>query len=285
MVSIAGGLGNQMFQYAFAREMQSKGVPVQCVPMNKIKGSQYKYDLTIFPNISIDWTDDHTNRQIQRWYYGRNILEKIIDKVFVRRMIAYKEDLNLDVDWKLFSLPERMLVEGFFMNEEYFADVHDQIMEEFVFPIGEIKLQNLINSLTDKSVSVHIRRGDYVSSEKLIKLYGGICTKEYYLKAFQYIEDRVDADYVFISDDIQWVKSNYQFKNAIYISEDMFDQYEDWYDMYIVSKCHHNIIANSTFSWWGAWLNDSPDKIIISPPYNNQSLKKFACDDWIVISA
>jgi hypothetical protein len=94
-----------------------------------------------------------------------------------------------------------------------------------------------------------------------------------------------EMHYYVSSDDIEWTKANIPIKNATYIESKNYEYYEDWYDMYLMSICHHNIIANSSFSWWGAWLNNHVDKIVIRPKkWNNRSEMIGLCSDgWIMI--
>ena len=127
------------------------------------------------------------------------------------------------------------------------------------------KSSNLKRTVLDKcnTVSLHIRRGDKMS-EANMKIYGGICTEEYYRKAVDYIKARVDdPTFVVFSDDIEWTKDNIHLDNCVYVD---WNKGEDsWQDMCLMSFCKHNINANSTFSWWGAWLNSNPDKIVVVP--------------------
>jgi hypothetical protein len=100
------------------------------------------------------------------------------------------------------------------------------------------------------------------------------------------MEGKVDNPYyVVLSDDIEWVKDNLYIENAVYIEPKMFDEYSDWYDMYIMTCCKHNIIANSSFGWWGAWLNGNPDKIVIAPDrwFNNEDTPDIWCEGWVKI--
>lgn len=96
---------------------------------------------------------------------------------------------------------------------------------------------------------------------------------------------RPDAAFCFFSNDMDWVKNNIQEKDALYIEKEMFTTYHDWYDMYLMSICKHNIIPNSTFGWWGAWLNQNPDKIVIGPKQwrNRWEAKDWCPPEWIAI--
>ena len=94
---------------------------------------------------------------------------------------------------------------------------------------------------------------------------GDVCTEAYYNKAMDYMEQRLgNCQFYFFSDDIEWVKEHYRKSNALYIESNMFERYQNWFDMCLMSFCSHHIIANSTYSWWGAWLNPR-EKIVIAP--------------------
>ena len=117
-------------------------------------------------------------------------------------------------------------------------------------------------------------------------MYGNICTNEYYLRAIAYMREKIEnPTFFFISDDIEWVAKQNLVKDGIYIRADSFKRYEDWYDIAIMSLAGHNIIANSSFSWWGAWLNQNQQKIVIAPKkWNNLSNYTDICPpDWIRI--
>jgi hypothetical protein len=121
----------------------------------------------------------------------------------------------------------------------------------------------LKNINTTTSVSIHIRRGDYLSS-KFVDGFSNICTIDYYNRSIDKIKSNLDLPVFFVfSDDQEWVKQNIIIKNAFYLNHNIGKN--SWQDMYLMSKCKHNIIANSSFSWWGAWLNSNNQKIVIAP--------------------
>ena len=133
----------------------------------------------------------------------------------------------------------------------------------------------------DNSVAVHIRLGDYI---QIRELYGNICTEEYYRKAIQYIAGRIENPVFYVFSDeperVGDLLSDYQ---CCVIEENRgTDSYKD---MYLMSKCRHHIIANSTFSWWGAWLDDKPDKIVVTPSKWNHLCRThdICCEGWIMM--
>lgn len=112
-------------------------------------------------------------------------------------------------------------------------------------------------------MSVHIRRGDYLSAS-FANGFGNCCPLDYYQRAIAMISKTVDKPlFVFFSDDMEWVKENFAGEDCLFVSHNK--GVDSWQDMYLMSLCNHNIIANSTFSWWGAWLNHHEDKMVIAP--------------------
>ena len=177
--------------------------------------------------------------------------------------------------------------QGYWQDIKYF-----EWLQSYV-PYFTIRLQEWPNELVEirkqivsieNSVSIHIRRGDYVNHP----LYGNICDKAYYQRAITYIKEKTDCYYYIIfSNDIKWCEENLSDllmgKNVVFVN---WNKSKDSYqDMYLMSRCNYNIIANSSFSWWGAWLNYHEDKIVICPTkWNNIKSSKFDLpQSWIKI--
>lgn len=151
---------------------------------------------------------------------------------------------------------------GYYQSEKYFKEITNIIRKDFTFPKPvDIINQKLINQIDNtESVSIHIRRGDYLN----IPNTQNICSISYYKKAINLILKNISNPQFYIfSNDINWCKQHLQIDKAIFISNNTGKN--SFIDMQLMSCCKHNIIANSTFSWWGAWLNNNPNKIIISP--------------------
>ena len=177
-------------------------------------------------------------------------------------------------------------IQGYHQSSWFAESIRDILLKDFEFRLPEdLGFDNIRKKIQSKNiVSVHVRRGDYLEKEN-VNIYGNICTDLYYKRAIQYLRERLnDVVLCFFSNDIEWVKSEYRDeKNAIFIGPECFDNYHDWYDMYLMSQCNHNIIANSTFSWWGAWLNPNPGKIVIAPEQwvNNCVYEDIYPEKWI----
>ncbi len=157
-------------------------------------------------------------------------------------------------------------IEGFFQTEKYFKKYEKEIREAFSFKVKPDKFnQYLIEQMGESnSVSVHIRRGDYVQKKRFQQVYA-TCSLDYYKRGVEYIASKFENPKLFVlSDDIQWAKANWDLPyETIFVDNNSGDK--SYEDLRLMSNCKHNIIANSSFSWWGAWLNNNPEKIVIAP--------------------
>lgn len=255
-IQIIGGLGNQMFQYAYARALHAKGYDVSI-------------DLSAFETYTL-----HGGYGLDKYRITlKASREKKCRLDFLDRFLIYFhlhpsvfKEKGLKFNPNYLSLPDNKCVIGYFQNEKYFQPIRPILLNEFTldFELSEYtkKIDQRIQNHDGVTISLHIRRGDYVT-QKANSIYAE-CSIEYYLNAIQYFE-KMYSNIIFLifSDDIVWVQNNLPLKEAIYIfSEEKRAPHED---IFLMSHCDHNIVANSTFSWWGAWLNQSDDKIIIAP--------------------
>lgn len=237
IIKIKGGLGNQLFQYSHGRELMITDK------------KQVIFDTSFFNSNSKD-----TSRPFLLSKF--NIPESII---FINKEENYFKELIQ----KLYSKLSGNY--GFFQSELYFKEIESVLRKELTLKIPlSSSAQEFANQITQtqNSVSIHIRRGDYVSNTSANK-HHGTCGLEYYKHAISKIKESIESPTFFIfSDDIEWVKENLHVENAIYVSNPILTECEE---LMLMSYCSHNIIANSTFSWWGAWLNQNPSKIVIAP--------------------
>ncbi len=266
IIKLTGGLGNQMFQYA---------IGLVCAETNPgrvkldISGYEHKakhtpdtlrqFDLGAF-KISIPIA---TKEEVVSVKYPFGIISKgyrfIIKKVFRKHYTDYHPEIFK-------NLSENTYIDGFFQSEKNFLSVVPKIIKEFTLKeqfIDQKTSQFTLSMNQTNSISVHIRRGDVANNPKTNK-YHGLCPISYYEQAIEFVLQRVaDPHFYIFSDDIEWVRSNLKIPLAhTFVSGNgLISQQE----MYLMGKCKHNIIANSSFSWWGAWLNQNPDKIVIAP--------------------
>lgn len=260
IVHLKGGLGNQMFQYAFGRAYGLKHdvevkYDVYGYGMDKIRA----YGLAHF-NIKENLATLEDLKAIKNPY-------GIISKAVRYFRFKFLREFHLDYSKKLFNTRlDNHYFAGFFQSEKYFAEIKDIIQREFTlaFPLKQVTLETLAKiEEAPVSVSIHIRRGDYVESAKNRFILGS-CDLEYYDKAIETITNGFpEAKFFVFSDDIEWARANlHTGYPVVFVSNPEIPDYEE---IHLMSVCKHNIIANSSFSWWGAWLNKNEDKIVIAP--------------------
>ncbi len=248
---IYGGLGNQLFQYATAKSLSILN-----------KSNLY---------LCLDWfyqdfdSTTTTRREFDlgnfKISYGntRDLIPRIYSKIY--KPLFYKEKSPFDFDSDLTSLRKPNLwIDGYWSNFRYFDNIRDILIDE-IQPVSINKAnESLLEEIRQvNSVSLHVRRGDYVSNDLFITLDGS-----YYDKAIEYIKKRTENPVFFIfSDDIEYCKK--EFQGCEFHIVDLNKGKDSYLDLFLMSQCSHNIIANSTFSWWGAYLNNNNDKNVIAP--------------------
>jgi hypothetical protein len=288
VIIIFNGLGNQMSQYAFYLQK------------NNINKSTY----------FIPFCKDHNGLELDK-VFGINT-----KKVLVQKMLYFLFRILLTDKVKIISSPIKLILnlldckivrENFDYNfkekfmkpsrritfyyggwhaENYFSQSKETILKKFEFTEPDDKENLLVlNKIKEtNSVSIHVRRGDFLNADN-INLFGDVCTKSYFEKAIALVESKVTNPYFFIfSNDLEWVKENILTKNVTYVSCNSGK--DSWKDMCLMSLCKHNITANSTFSWWGAWLNKNSDKIVVCPSrfLKNDTFTDVYPDSWTKIS-
>ncbi|MCC6447868.1 MAG: alpha-1,2-fucosyltransferase, partial [Chitinophagaceae bacterium] len=196
------------------------------------------------------------------------------------------KEKNLSFDENILKTPSDVYLEGYWQTEKYFKEISDILRKEFTFkiPPSEANQRMLDTIRLHNSVSIHIRRTDYITDPASSKDMG-FCDIPYYKRAVSYLAERVaDPHFYVFSDDMNWVRSNFALNFPVtYV--DLNNADTNYEDMRLMSSCKHNIIANSTFSWWGAWLNSSEKKIVIAPKkwFNDTSKKStdLVPENWI----
>lgn len=267
IVRIWEGIGNQMFQYAYARERLAQNMPV-CLDMDKAyaerfptlrnnsprKNSIHNFNLAI-PCVDVE--------ESGKYFFLRNgsWIEKGVCYLSERRLWPYSfiEEKSELYSKKIARVRGNAYIKGWFQDIRYFQDVRKELMCEFT-PKKKIKVPNrLLNMIkTGNSVAIHVRRGDYVR-------LGRALPAAYYIQAKRKLEEYIENPiYLVFSDDYQWVKRTIEWGcRALYIDE--LCELEDYEQIFVMSRCHSQVISNSTFSWWAAWLNPNPGKVVIMP--------------------
>ncbi len=278
VIRIKSGLGNQMFQYALYIALKEKGKKVILDTSNIYEKMKSMKRNTIFDVFSLDHDyviNNETYNYLKHYFFA----------VFKKCVNRYKEVSFGNYDKNIWELNNAYL-DGFWQSEKYFALYREKIREAFATKQSvdmNTGLGKIIQSETNCTVSIHIRLGDY-TLENNEKLYGNICNAEYYRKAINHIKG-VCSNPLFIvfSNDIHNAKELITDKNVIFA--DSRTEKDGWIDMCMMSKCKHHIIANSTFSWWAAWLNTNKDKIVIAPQkwLNNTKTPDICPSSWVLL--
>lgn len=265
IVRLTGGMGNQMFQYAIGRHLAIKHNTVLKLDLNFFKTYEW-HEYSLAP-LCID-ERIATNFEIKRLKGGfsNKYINRLYDFFMKMFLKNYYLENGLEFHPEVLNLPNNIYLEGYFQSEKYFVAIKEQIKKDFAVKIKpsqtNVFIIDKINSLN--SVSLHIRRGVYATVPEVNKAHG-LSPLDYYYQAITYIQNHVINPHIFVfSDDINWAKENLKLEND-HVFVDQNTDKTDYEDIRMMSLCKHNILANSTFSWWAAWLNPNPDKIVIAP--------------------
>lgn len=282
---ITWGLWNQMFQYAYVKALSLKNKVDFNLDISWYKNYFRPYELEIFA-VEKKYA---TSKDIP-WYERITIRFSIFNFIYSKIKERLKR-LNPDHYTEKSLLRDSNFmqiksgyIEGYFQSEKYFKKYKTKIRSDFSFilPISHQSTEILKKIQSTNSVSLHIRRGDYLKGDNIN--YHGICPIDYYHQAISYLKSKEEnLTFFFFSDDIGRVKENFKIKNKYFIDRNKGKDSRQ--DMKLMSECKHNIIANSSFSRWGAWLNANPSKIVIAPKqrFANEELESLDIipDNWI----
>ncbi|MDP4239384.1 MAG: alpha-1,2-fucosyltransferase [Bacteroidota bacterium] len=289
IVRITSGLGNQIFQYAFYRALKNN------VPDTKMDISEFKYRkhhygyelervFTIKPNYA-SRKDSNTLADVSKDWFSE--LRRKYFKITLKSTGRLLDEKILGTHFQ----PDLLTVEngyfkGFWQTEKYFMDIAEQLRNELTFKqtVDEQNKKIADEIMACNAVSIHIRRGDYIKKRRFESV-GSVCSLNYYQLGINYIQSKTKQPRFFVfSDDINWAKENLKINNAYFV--DVNTGKNSFKDMQLMSLCKHNIIANSSFSWWGAWLNANAQKIIIAPSiwFRNAPMPDIVPENWIKIS-
>lgn len=266
IVRLNGGLGNQLFQYAMGRHLSEINQTELKLDISWYEKGIRSYELKYF-NIKAGLTTTEDTilitKMTTRWSdrIDRNIIQKL--KPYYRRNHVHEQRTGFD--HSILKVHDNAYLTGYWQSEKYFKPIEVLLRQELQF-CETMNEENclVVQKIQEKNaVSLHVRRGDYVSDSEYQRVFG-TCDLTYYKKAIDFISEKIFRPHFFIfSDDPIWVKDNIKMSNATFITNNRGK--DSYRDMQLMSLCQHNIIANSTFSWWGAWLNPNPDKIVIAP--------------------
>ena len=283
IIRMIGGLGNQMFQYAFYKNLKEKYGHVKC-DINGFENYKLHNGFELENNFDIK-IEKATLDEIQKStnFYNRNIGVRLIRKYFGYKKTHIKEK---NFKWDSLATKNDLYLDGYWQNDIFFGNTKN-LRDDFKFldSPSDNELYKMIKS--SNAISLHVRRGDYVGNAVYTLL-----SEEYYATAMDLISKQVENPtfYVF-SDDLEWAEkmllSSLKLKhNIIFYTNGKSSAIQD---MKLMSSCKHNVIANSSFSWWGAWLNDNETKIVVYPSqwYSDPKVNKEHIDtmpsDWLII--
>lgn len=296
-----GGLGNQMFQYALGRHLSIKNNQALKLDYSRYIMTQpdaYSgvriFSLKNFNIAGEIASEEEISKYFKYYKYNtwtrqlQDLSNKIFPKTYYKKPYVKEPDGNDRVfDPNLLAYGYKdVYIRGFWQSEKYFKDIREVLLKDFTVKTAP----NLYNSdlLQDirknNSVSLHIRRGDVTDPKNPF----GTLPLEYYTKAIKTLMGRgitSSPHFYIFSDDIGWAKANFKLDYPITYVENKIDH--DYEDMRLMNTCKYHIVANSTFSWWGAWLATNPDKIVIAPNRFMQRVNKpnydIYPDSWILV--
>ncbi len=273
---LQGGLGNQLFQYAVARSIALElGLNVHlntCILQNPTsRDTPRHYDLGPY-NLSVNLVNFGRNqirlRYLQQRYFQYLDISKLYSNKTFKHWIYEGSNFNYT---RIFQISPPIVLIGWWQSEKYFRNIEGVLRHELVPSCRSnteaMQLIKRLKSQKGKSVSLHIRRGDYLTNRHASD-YHGTCSLNYYKSALETLYHKLgicDLYYYIFSDDVEWAVSNIvpMVPNSMLVSNNLYFTHHD--ELTLMSHCSHHIIANSSFSWWGAWLNPSSDKIVVAP--------------------
>lgn len=290
-IALKGGLGNQMFQLAAAYNLATEKKTQLSVITDEFKKEESEiYTKRSFELASVFVLEDIEIAKKKDYAYllKNDLTSRIKKKLF--NGIAYFEP-NLQYQPTIKKLGRNTYLNGYFQSEQYFKKHQQSIKALFSFRKNlNKKTEDIVKIIQQKrTLAIHVRRGDYVTKQNINAIHGNL-PLAYYKKALKNFElDKYNI--CFFSDDILWVKEKFGYLDARELTFVDWNHHTDaWQDLYLMSQCDDFIIANSSFSWWGAWLSEKPDKKIIAPKnwFKDKNLNQFTGDlipdEWKQIS-
>lgn len=281
VIQLSGGMGNQMFQYALYLQLKALGKNVKIDDKTEYEGRDNARPI----RLSVFDAKYATPSQVEMLCLTDSYLDivsRIRRKLTGRKTAEYRE--KSPVFDKEVLRKERAYLTGCWQSEKYFAGIKEEVRKAFTFrniSLSEKMMEYKKQMEESNAVSLHIRRGDYL---EVGDVYGGICTLEYYEKAMKQMEEwNPDCHFFVFTNDTEWVKENYKQKNLTVVEGN--DEDAGYIDMYLMTCCKHYILANSSFSWWGCYLNPSKEKKIIAPDqwFRGRDCRDMYTDEMIKI--
>lgn len=269
IVEIFCGLGNQMFQYAAGRALAMRhDAPLYISQTHLRQDPLRQYQLHVFniqAQLLTDEQQNHCRDIVGERHRGKRALRKAMRRVMPGLFLKHFQDRDFAWRPEFESLQPMCYLEGYWQDERYFLPIRQTLLKDLAIKEPatgrNLELSQEISQCT--AVSLHVRRGDYLRPDTASHM--AHCTLDYYRKAIEHVTCRCENPvfYVF-SDDIPWVREHLPIHEPVVFVDHNDGSTAHW-DMRLMSLCRHNIIANSSFSWWGAWLNAHANKIVCYP--------------------
>lgn len=264
IINLKGGLGNQLFQYASGLHLAKDEMvyfDLSYFKKNKHQGEGFQkraFELSLFKKVKFKLLNTTLLKLCLSQNYWITSIRKILP--FGLDNLQYINEENIG---KEFTKGTYFYLQGYFQDPKIFENIRSIIISRLQFPKLPRQFSDIEKKISStNAVSLHVRRGDYLDEK--INEYHGILPLTYYQKSVKIISEKTKNPHFFIfSDDVDWCKDSFNFIEHKTVISDRNAPH--WVDMYLMTKCNHHIIANSTFSWWGAWLNENEDKIVIAP--------------------
>lgn len=276
---LIGGLGNQMFQYAAARALADRlGVELVLDIRAFTTYKLHAFGLGRFSLRGRLATPD----ELTRWPLWMSRPCRLAQRLEIVTRWYSEPSFGYDRAWP--SLKDGLILNGYFQSENYFAEIADSLLRDFI-PLAPLTTENAeVARLArnSESVAIHVRRGDYVTNPNTL-LTHGVCSSDYYEKAVALMHERLARPRFFVfTNDMDWARENLTLgDDAVFVSG---NENSPEVDIHLMAQCRHYIIANSTFSWWGAWLNPGRDKLVVAPERwfaNGLVADDLVPDDWL----
>lgn len=274
-IKFNGGLGNQMFQYAAGRALCiKKKIPYLLLNTESYRNESLgrKFSLIHF-HISGSVVENNTVKKIFR---KRTKLNRLVSATGIHKNIEETDFILQPIEKKTGLLTS---IEGFWQSPQYFIAIRPLLLQEFAplqAPPSPLWLHE------ENTVAVHVRRTDYLNEHRY-----GFIGEQYYRDAMALVKNKMVAPiFIFFSDDMMWCKETFRDEKIIFFEDAAWA--EDYLQLYLMSKCAHQVIANSSYSWWAAWLNQNNDKMVIRPsaPFKEKALlyEAYYPEEWIAIN-
>ncbi len=289
VIRLTGGLGNQLFQYAAAKALAIRNDEVLVLDIGtyfreSLPELEVSRDFELYNFIGIN---DEVTHKVESFNNLSKIF-KFIQKNIPFKIKRYYKETSYNFNPNFFKLKKNIFLEGAWQSEKYFIEFKDILQENLVLKTNVIeRVVDLAEKIKrQESVSVHVRRGDYLR-KKIILEWHGVLELDYYQKALEIIlKNNSSTKIYYFSDDIEWVENNLLpiYSGTIVSNKLSKNHFEDFH---LMSSCKNNIVANSSFSWWAAWLNRNKSKIVIAPQKwfrtNKVDIKDLIPNSWIKI--